>query len=79
MTLIQDALPTRLDPLTQKVASTDLSTEMQTTMLDERKRPKIRKKEQIRQTKSPAHQDTVRAQLISNGIIRKVTYRKLGH
>ena len=65
--------------MTRKAASTNLSTEMQTTMLDERKRPKIRKKEQIRQTMSPAHQDTVRAQLISSGIIRKVTCRKLGH
>ena len=33
----------------------------------------MRKKEHIRQTKSPAHHDTVRAQLISSGIIRKVT------
>jgi hypothetical protein len=47
---------------------------MQTTMLEERKRPKIRKKEQILHRKSPAHQDTVVAQAISRGIIRKVTW-----
>ena len=37
----------------------DLSTEMQTTMLEERKRPKMRKKEQSLQRRSPAHHDTV--------------------
>jgi hypothetical protein len=50
-----------------------LSMEMQTTMLLERKRPKILTKEQSRHIKSPAHHDTVMAHAISNGIIKNVT------
>ncbi len=46
---------------------------MHMTTLLERKRPKIRKKEKILQRKSPARHDTVAAQPISSGIIRKVT------
>ena len=52
----------------------DLSTEMQTTMLEERKRPKMRKKEQSLQRRSPAHHDTVIAHAISSGIIKNVTF-----
>jgi hypothetical protein len=48
--------------------------EMQTTMLEESKSPKILKNEQSRHRKSPAHQDTVMAQAISSGIIRNVTW-----
>ena len=50
-----------------------LSMEMQTTMLLERKRPKILTKEQSLHIKSPAHHDTVMAHAISNGIIKNVT------
>ena len=50
-----------------------LSIEMQTTMLLERKRPKIRKNEQTRHKTSPAHHETVMAHMISSGIIRKTT------
>ena len=55
---------------------TYLSTEMQTTTLLDRKSPKIRKNEHIRQTKSPAHHETVMAQTISSGIMRNVTWKK---
>ena len=48
---------------------------MHMTMWLERKRPKILKKEQILQRKSPPLQDTVDAQKISIGIIRKVTWK----
>ncbi len=47
--------------------------DMQMTMLLERKRPKILKKEQMRHKKSPAHHETVAAQIISSGIMKKVT------
>ncbi len=53
--------------------STDLSIEIQMTTLLERKSPKILKKEQILQAKSPAHHDTVAAHTISSGIISSVT------
>lgn len=59
--------------LLKNKCSSHLSMDMQMTMLLERKRPKILKNEQILQRKSPAHQDTVAAQMISRGIIRKVT------
>ena len=52
---------------------TYLSMEIQTTMLLERNRPKIRKNEHSRHIISPAHHETVMAQMISNGIIRKAT------
>jgi hypothetical protein len=42
-------------------------------MFPERKRPKIRKNEKIRQRASPAVHITVAAHPISKGIIRKVT------
>jgi hypothetical protein len=51
-----------------------LSIEMQMRMLLERKSPKIRKKERIRQRTSPASHITVAAQAISSGIIMNVTY-----
>ena len=35
----------------------------------------MRKKEQTRHRISPAHQETVMAQMISKGIIKKTTYR----
>ena len=54
---------------------TYLSIEIQTTMLLDRNRPKMRKKEQTRHRISPAHQETVMAQMISKGIIKKTTYR----
>ena len=54
---------------------TYLSIEMQTTMLLDRNKPKMRKKEQTRHRISPAHQETVMAQMISNGIIRNTTYK----
>ena len=44
-------------------------------MLLDKNSPKIRKNEHIRQTKSPAHQETVIAQMISSGIRKKVTWK----
>ena len=49
--------------------------EMQTTMLLDKNSPKIRKNEHIRQTKSPAHHETVIAHMISSGIKKKVTWK----
>ena len=52
---------------------TDLSMEMHITTLLERKRPKILKKEQTRQRMSPPRHLTVADQMISIGIMQKVT------
>ena len=58
------------------VFCTHLSIEMQTTILLDRKRPKMRKNEQTRQRISPAHHETVIAQMISRGIMKKVTWKR---
>jgi hypothetical protein len=50
--------------------------EMQMRILLERKRPKIRKKDKIRQRASPAIHMTVAAHAISIGIIMNVTWDK---
>lgn len=52
---------------------TDLSILMHTRMKDDKYRPNILKKAIIRHIASPALQETVAAQPISSGIIKKVT------
>ena len=78
--ILRDSKSSDLSPLIteegggiQPLYCAHLSIEMQTTILLDRKRPKMRKNEQTRQRISPAHHETVIAQMISRGIMKKVT------